>query len=112
MTPAKSSVRRSEWVRAWWTPERRQEAREKGRARWRAEHPEQAAIRDELLETCAPEPCDRCAAPEATMFVVDYEARTVLWRCRACAKEARASFGRHPETPTPEMRVAPQGRYA
>jgi hypothetical protein len=68
-----------------WTPERREAAAQRWRERW----PERAAIRDEILATKEPGPCDLCGSNETTLYVTDYGTRAFVWRCRPCAKAMR-----------------------
>ena len=70
--------------RRWWTADRRAAASD----HWRQQFPERAAIRDELLASLPHDPCDRCGAPDAVLFVTDYTAVAYVWRCRECARTA------------------------
>jgi hypothetical protein len=75
-----------------WPPERRAARAAETRQRWRERFPERAAVRDALLARSAPEPCDRCVAPGAVLFVVDYVATTYLWRRDDSAAAARPAY--------------------
>ena len=57
-----------------WTPKRRAAAS----AMWRAEHPERACIRDAILAGSPEEPCDRCGADAARLWVTDYATADVV----------------------------------
>lgn len=72
-------------------------AREVGRRSWATRHPERAAYRAAILATTPAEPCDRCGAEDARLFVVSYETAAHVWRCPPCARTAQAE--RRP-TPT------------
>ena len=72
------------------TPEQQAGYRERGAAAWRRQHPERAARRDAILAGRTPEPCDLCGIDaDVHPFVTDYDAGTVVWRCRTCAKANR-----------------------
>lgn len=81
------------WLRM--TPDEQAAHRElqraRSRARWRASHPEQAAIRDRVLAGQEKRPCG-CGATDTTAYITDYAAGTFLWRCRPCAKAARTAW--------------------
>jgi hypothetical protein len=92
---AAASARRRARRGAAWTPERRAAAS----AMWRADHPERGAIRDAILAGSPEEPCDRCGADAARLWVVDHATADHVWRCESCASAARAEYHHRPEVP-------------
>lgn len=86
MTPEEQEHRRAQW-----TPEKRALAAEKARHAWRAAHPDKAALRDEIMAGRASEPCGQCGSTPANSFV-DYQKRSVKWRCRACADTEKREY--------------------
>ena len=84
-------------IRDAWTPERRTAASAAAVAAWRADHPERATVRDAILAGSTQEPCDRCGAEAARLFVTDYATADHVWRCAPCASAARAEYRHHPE---------------
>ena len=74
---------------------RRAARREQATVAWRRRHPERAARRDAILADRSPEPCHTCGAiEEVHAFVTDYDAGTIKWLCRACARASRPTFER------------------
>lgn len=86
-------------IRAAWTPERRAVLAGQARATWRERYPERAAIRDAILAGSPEEPCDRCGADAARLWVVDHATADHVWRCESCASAARAEYHHRPEVP-------------
>lgn len=89
----------------WWTAKRRAEqaarvspeARallaEAAAGRWRERHPEKAVVRDEILATEKPQPCDQCGDGVTKLWVTDYSTGAHVWRCKPCAAAARRDGG-------------------
>jgi hypothetical protein len=92
---AAAGARRRARRGAAWTPERRAAAS----AMWRADHPGRGAIRDAILAGSPEEPCDRCGADAARLWVVDHATADHVWRCESCASAARAGYHHRPEVP-------------
>lgn len=90
MTEAEKAEHRAARI-AWWTPERRAQQSAKAQeqyAAWRSEHPDRAAVADQLWAdvgagTVERPDCGACGRPMHPTY--DWEAMVVTgWRCRRC----------------------------
>ena len=84
--------RRAQGIAHWErkTPDEQAAVRRRSADAWRRRFPERAARRDAILAGRVPEPCAGCGTTsDVHPFVIDYEAGTVRWLCRPCAKASR-----------------------